>query len=54
MANRINPIPQLRGESVEKLREHVNRVVREVNEALEIRDREIEKLRKELQKDGNK
>lgn len=57
MAKLIQKIPQLVGtpaEQTAKLREHMNRVVDDVNRALQERDREIERLRKEITKNERK
>lgn len=37
-----------------QLREHINRVVDEINHALQEKDREIERLRKEIQTNERK
>ena len=37
-----------------QLREHINRVVDEINHALQEKDREIERLRKEITKNERK
>ena len=57
MVTKINKIPPLAGSPVEKadmIRTHVNRIVDEVEKALTERDREIERLRKEIKDNGRK
>ena len=55
MTNRITKIPPLRGtpqEQIEDLRRHVNTMADEVLRMLEERDREIERLKREVERDG--
>ena len=57
MTNKINKIPPLSGSpdaKAEQLRIHVNRIVDEVQILLGERDREILRLRKEIEKNGTK
>jgi len=57
MAKLIQTIPQLTGapaQQTAQLREHINRVVADVNRALQEKDREIERLRKEITKNERK
>ena len=57
MDNRIDKIPPLTGSAdakTEQLRVHVNRIVDEVQRLLTGRDREIERLRKELEDERKK
>lgn len=57
MATKINKIPPLAGTPVNQadmIRAHVNRIVDEVEKALTERDREIERLRKEIKDNGRK
>ena len=57
MTNKINKIPPLSGSpdaKAEQLRIHVNRIVDEVQILLGERDREILRLRKEIEKYGTK
>lgn len=57
MATKINKIPPLAGTPANKadmIRAHVNRIVDEVEKALTERDREIERLRKEIKDNGRK
>lgn len=51
MADRIDKIPPLVGNAVqrtEQLRNQMNRVVDEINRALDAKDREIKRLREEI------
>ena len=55
--NKINKIPPLSGSpdaKAEQLRIHVNRIIDEVQLLLGERDREIERLRREISKNGTK
>ena len=55
MINRITKIPPLRGtpqEQTEALRRHMNTMADEVLRMLEERDREIERLKKEVERHG--
>lgn len=57
MTNKINKIPPLSGSpdaKAEQLRIHVNRIIDEVQILLGERDREILRLRKEIEKNGTK
>ena len=57
MASKINKIPPLTGTpdaKAEQLRRHVNRVVDEVQQMLTERDREIERLRREIDSNARK
>jgi hypothetical protein len=57
VAKLIQKIPQLTGGPVQQaaqLREHINRVVDEINRALQEKDREIERLRKETKTNERK
>jgi hypothetical protein len=57
METRINKIPPLSGSpdaQAEQLRNHVNRIIDEVQLLLGERDREILRLRKEIEKNGTK
>jgi hypothetical protein len=57
MAKLIQKIPQLAGgpaQQAAQLREHINRVVDEVNHAMMEKDREIERLRKEIRNNERK
>lgn len=57
MAKLIQKIPQLTGgpmQQAAQLREHINRVVDEVNHAMMEKDREIERLRKEIRNNERK
>lgn len=55
MTNKITKIPPLRGtpqEQAEALRKHVNRMADEILCLLEEKDREIRKLRREVERNG--
>ena len=55
MTNKITKIPPLRGtsqEQIEDLRRHINTMTDEILLMLEERDREIERLKKEVERDG--
>lgn len=57
MTNKINKIPPLSGSpdaKAEQLRIHVNRIIDEVQILLGERDREIQRLRKEIERNGTK
>lgn len=57
METRINKIPPLSGTpdaKAEQLRTHMNRIVDEMGRLLAERDREIERLRREIEKNGIK
>ena len=55
MTNKITKIPPLRGtpqEQIEALRKDVNRMADEILSLLEERDREIKRLRQEVEENG--
>ena len=55
MANKITKIPPLRGapqEQTEALRRYINGMIDEILCVLEEKDREIERLRKEMERNG--
>ena len=55
MTNRITKIPPLRGtprEQTEEMRRHVKTMADEILHMLEERDREIERLKKEVERNG--
>lgn len=57
MAKLIEKIPHLTGNQAQQaaqLREQVNRVVADINQALQEKDREIERLRKEITRNERK
>ena len=57
VTNKINKIPPLSGSpdaKAEQRRIHVNRIIDEVQILLVERDREIERLRREIEKNGIK
>ena len=57
MADRIDKIPPLVGnvdQRTEQLRNQMNRVVEEMNRALDAKDREIKRLREEIRKHERK
>lgn len=57
MADRIDKIPPLVGnvaQRTEQLRTQVNRVVDEINRALDAKDREIKRLREEIRNNERK
>ena len=55
MTNKITKIPPLKGtpsEQMETLRKHVNMMADEILRILEEKDREIERLRQEVERNG--
>ena len=55
MTNKITKVPPLRGtsrEQTEALRRHINTMADEILRMLEERDREVERLKKEVERNG--
>ncbi len=54
MSNTIQKIQSMKKMDTEQLIRQINRVIDETNRALEVRDREIERLREEIRKNAKK